>query len=76
MAKLTIEFSGLTAKSATEVKTAIAHVYGVEATADGLGQAIAQFLIRPAIDTYRRRADNVDLSKAIADFGSDLGDPE
>jgi hypothetical protein len=74
MPDVSVTFTGLKAANAKEVKDAIAHVYGVPATVAGVKYAIAEHFVRPAIDSYRQRADSVDLAKPAADFGSDLGD--
>lgn len=76
MADLTITFRGLKSANAQEVLDAIAYVYAVEATAAGVKAAVAEYLIRPAINSYRQRTHAVDLAKPASDFGSDLGDDD
>jgi hypothetical protein len=74
MANFAITFGGVTAAGAEEIRDAIAYVYGVEANATGVRQALADNFIRPVLDSYRQRRVDADLTKPVADFGPDLGD--
>jgi hypothetical protein len=62
---ITIEWSG-DSELQDEAIQAVAHTYGVQATLDGLWEAILSSLIIPAVQDYRR-------STAVIPTNTDLG---